>query len=118
MHRLVTARVETLGELDAALKAARESKSGAYIEVIGGRMDMPKGLPLRNSLKGIVRRYALKRWTANGGLSQSCSVLMTLPNQSMKSRRSVNHLALCILAISLLWAASAIATRIRRLSSH
>jgi hypothetical protein len=38
------ARVETLGELDAALKAARESKSGAYIEVIGGRMDMPKGL--------------------------------------------------------------------------
>ena len=39
-----TARVETLGELDTALKAARESKSGAYIEVIGGRMDMPKGL--------------------------------------------------------------------------
>ena len=39
-----TARVETLGELDAALKAARESKSGACIEVIGGRMDMPKGL--------------------------------------------------------------------------
>jgi indolepyruvate decarboxylase len=39
-----TTRVETLGELDAALKAARESKSGAYIEVIGGRMDMPKGL--------------------------------------------------------------------------
>ena len=39
-----TARVETLGELDAALKAARESTSGAYIEVIGGRMDMPEGL--------------------------------------------------------------------------
>ena len=39
-----TARVETVGELDAALKAARETKSGAYIEVIGGRMDMPKGL--------------------------------------------------------------------------
>jgi indolepyruvate decarboxylase len=39
-----TARVETLGELDAALKGARESKSGAYIEVIGGRMDMPKEL--------------------------------------------------------------------------
>jgi len=39
-----TARVQTLGELDAALKAARESKSGAYIEVIAGRMDMPKGL--------------------------------------------------------------------------
>jgi indolepyruvate decarboxylase len=40
----VTARVETVGELDAAMKAARESKSGAYIEVIGGRMDMPRGL--------------------------------------------------------------------------
>jgi indolepyruvate decarboxylase len=40
----VTARVETLGELDAAMKAARESKSGAYIEIIGGRMDMPKNL--------------------------------------------------------------------------
>src|SRR5216684_2692084 len=35
---------------------------------------------------------------------------MTLPNQSMKSWRSVNHLAPCILAISLLWSASAIAT--------
>ena len=40
----ITARVETLGELDAAMKAARESKSGAYIEIIGGRMDMPKTL--------------------------------------------------------------------------
>ena len=40
----LTARVETLDELDAAMKAARESKSGAYIEIIGGRMDMPKGL--------------------------------------------------------------------------
>jgi indolepyruvate decarboxylase len=40
----VTARVETLGELDAAMKAARESKLGAYIEIISGRMDMPKGL--------------------------------------------------------------------------
>ena len=40
----ITARVETVGELDAAMKAARKSKSGAYIEVIGGRMDMPKGL--------------------------------------------------------------------------
>ena len=39
-----TARVETIGELDAAMKAARESKSGAYIEIISGRMDMPKNL--------------------------------------------------------------------------
>jgi indolepyruvate decarboxylase len=40
----VTARVETLGELDDAMKAARGSRSGAYIEIIGGRMDMPKDL--------------------------------------------------------------------------
>jgi indolepyruvate decarboxylase len=40
----VTARVETLGELDDAMKAARQSRSGAYIEIIGGRMDMPKDL--------------------------------------------------------------------------
>ena len=39
-----TARVETLGELEDAMKAARESRSGAYIEIIGGRMDMPKDL--------------------------------------------------------------------------
>jgi indolepyruvate decarboxylase len=40
----MTARVETIGELEAAMKAARESKSGAYIEIVGGRMDMPQGL--------------------------------------------------------------------------
>ncbi len=38
------ARVETLGELDAAMKAAREAKSGAYIEIVTPRMDMPAGL--------------------------------------------------------------------------
>lgn len=36
-----TARVETLGELDAAMTAAREAKAGAYIEIVAGRMDMP-----------------------------------------------------------------------------
>ncbi len=36
-----TARVATLGELEAAMKTARDSKSGAYIEVVGERMDMP-----------------------------------------------------------------------------
>ncbi len=45
----MTARVETLGELDAAMKAARESQSGAYIEIIGGRMDMPKGLAIAHT---------------------------------------------------------------------
>jgi indolepyruvate decarboxylase len=36
-----TARVATLDELEAAMKTARDSKSGAYIEVIGGRLDVP-----------------------------------------------------------------------------
>jgi indolepyruvate decarboxylase len=39
-----TARVTTLGELDDAMKAARASKTGAYIEIIGGKMDMPPAL--------------------------------------------------------------------------
>jgi indolepyruvate decarboxylase len=39
-----TARVTTLGELDEAMKAARASKSGAYIEIISGKMDMPPAL--------------------------------------------------------------------------
>jgi len=38
------ARVTTLGELDEAMKSARASKSGAYIEIIGGKMDMPPAL--------------------------------------------------------------------------
>lgn len=38
------ARVETLGELDAAMKTARTHQSGCYIEMIAGRMDMPSGL--------------------------------------------------------------------------
>jgi indolepyruvate decarboxylase len=39
-----TARVTTLGELDDAMKSARASKSGAYIEIMGGKMDMPPAL--------------------------------------------------------------------------
>jgi indolepyruvate decarboxylase len=39
-----TARVGTLGELDGSMRAAGESKSGAYIEIAGGRMDMPPAL--------------------------------------------------------------------------
>jgi indolepyruvate decarboxylase len=33
--------VTTLGELDEAMQAARASKAGAYIEIIGDKMDMP-----------------------------------------------------------------------------
>ena len=39
-----TARVGTLGELDASMQTAGESKSGAYVEIAGGRMDMPPAL--------------------------------------------------------------------------
>jgi indolepyruvate decarboxylase len=44
-----TAQVSTLGELDEAMKSARASKSGAYIEIIGDRMDMPPFLAFAHS---------------------------------------------------------------------
>jgi indolepyruvate decarboxylase len=44
-----TARVTTLGEFDDAMKAARASKTGAYIEIIGGKMDMPPALAFAHS---------------------------------------------------------------------
>jgi len=44
-----TARVTTLGELDDAMKAARASKTRAYIEIIGGKMDMPPILAFAHS---------------------------------------------------------------------
>jgi indolepyruvate decarboxylase len=43
-----TAKVSTLGELDAALAHASSGKSACYIEVVGGRTDFPKGLALAN----------------------------------------------------------------------
>ena len=39
----------TLGELDDAMKAARANTAGAYIEIIGGRMDMPPILAFAHS---------------------------------------------------------------------
>src|SRR3954471_2479143 len=41
-----TAKVTTLGELDAALARAATGESASYIEVVGGRMDLPAGLAL------------------------------------------------------------------------
>ncbi|HEX4146543.1 MAG TPA: thiamine pyrophosphate-binding protein [Pirellulales bacterium] len=43
-----TAKVTTLGELDAALAKASRGESACYIEVVGGRTDFPKGLALAN----------------------------------------------------------------------
>jgi indolepyruvate decarboxylase len=39
-----TAKVTTLGELDAALARASTAKSACYIEVVGGKTDYPAGL--------------------------------------------------------------------------
>jgi len=44
-----TARVTTLGELEDAMKSARANKTGAYIEIIGGRLDMPPVLAFAHS---------------------------------------------------------------------
>jgi indolepyruvate decarboxylase len=41
-----TARVTTLGELDATLARAASGESASYIEVVGGRMDFPAGLAM------------------------------------------------------------------------
>jgi indolepyruvate decarboxylase len=41
-----TAKVATLGELDAALAKASTGDAASYIEVVGGRMDLPAGLAL------------------------------------------------------------------------
>jgi indolepyruvate decarboxylase len=41
-----TAKVATLGELDAALARAATAESASYIEVVGGRMDFPAGLAM------------------------------------------------------------------------
>src|SRR5271163_1798527 len=43
-----TAKVSTLGELDAALARATKGDSACYIEVVGGRMDFPAGLTMAN----------------------------------------------------------------------
>jgi indolepyruvate decarboxylase len=41
-----TARVTTLGELDAALDRAAAGESASYIEVVGDRLDFPPGLAM------------------------------------------------------------------------
>jgi indolepyruvate decarboxylase len=41
-----TAKVTTLGELDAALARAATGETAAYIEVVAGRMDFPAGLAM------------------------------------------------------------------------
>ena len=82
-----TARVETLGELDAALKAARERKSGAYIEShrrTNGYAERPR---LRAyALKGIVRRSDLtKQHTHKKEKFMSEVILESQPKPRTKS---------------------------------
>ena len=47
-----TARVTTLGELDAALARASTRESACYIEVVGGRMDFPPVLAMAHQRLG------------------------------------------------------------------
>ena len=47
-----TARVTTLGELDAALARASAGESACYIEVVGGRMDFPPVLAMAHQRLG------------------------------------------------------------------
>jgi indolepyruvate decarboxylase len=41
-----TAKVTTLGEIDAALARASTGESACYIEVVGGKLDFPASLAL------------------------------------------------------------------------
>jgi indolepyruvate decarboxylase len=43
-----TAKVTTLGELDAALARAGTGESASYIEIVAGRLDFPAGLKAAN----------------------------------------------------------------------
>ena len=43
-----TAKVTTLGELDAALAKAATGESASYIEIVAGRLDLPAGLAAAN----------------------------------------------------------------------
>ena len=47
-----TAKVATLGELDAALARASTGDSASYIEVVAGRMDLPPALALAHQRLG------------------------------------------------------------------
>ncbi len=55
-----TAKVTTLGELDAALARAATGESASYIEVVGGRLDFPAGLAMAHGASmpctGMARR--------------------------------------------------------------
>ena len=44
-----TAKVTTLGELDAALARAATAESASYIQFVGGRTDYPPALALAHS---------------------------------------------------------------------
>jgi TPP-dependent 2-oxoacid decarboxylase len=41
-----TAKVATLGELDAAMARAAKGESASYIEVVAGPLDLPAGLAM------------------------------------------------------------------------
>ena len=57
-----TAKVTTLGELDAALARASTAKSACYIEVVGGKTDYPAGLAAAHGrLEAAVRRRLVRR---------------------------------------------------------
>ena len=77
-----TARVTTLGELDKAMKSARASKSGAYIEIMGGKMDMPPALAFAHRHNTIIRTDRQKMARAavlSPSLSSMSSLGQSLP---------------------------------------
>jgi hypothetical protein len=86
-----TARVITLGELDDAMKSARATKSGAYIEIMGGKMDMPPASPM--AAEGHVRRHAIMRLVRQKMASSGAVAICELDRRRGTSA-TVSHLAL------------------------
>jgi hypothetical protein len=71
--------VTTLGELDEAMKAARASKTRAYVEIIGEKMDMPPALA-----------YAHGRLKARHNGEQICSRRRAVPMAIIRARTSLD----------------------------
>jgi hypothetical protein len=88
---LLTARATTLGALDEAKKSARASKSGAYIEIIGGKMDMPPALAYAMAdsrpCKAIHRPRPKPQMARATGLSPSVSKRQASGQASAELRR-------------------------------
>lgn len=94
-----TAKVTTLGELDAGLARAATSESASYVEVVTDRMDMPAGLALPRASRprgtpttSSSRHRAATptwRWVSSNWRGAFLKAASGWPNSASRTRRSV-----------------------------